>query len=117
MLDEMPNNHSLGMLTRDRGTTAANGRRYGGVALVYRLRTTKFTVFPLTNPNKYEVLAAIGKVQGVRGKIFTISCEAPKYFLYNYLIMAGLIFLGKVNNIRLYVYMYLLIWRQQWLGV
>ena len=77
LVDEMLDNHSLGILTRDRGTTAANGRRYGGVALVYRLRTTKFTIFPLTNPNEYEVLAAIGKVQGVKWKIFAISCYAP----------------------------------------
>ena len=70
-------NYALGVLTRERDTAARNGRQYGGVAIIFRLRTTKLDVFPLSNPNSYEVLAAVGKITGVRGKVFVLACYAP----------------------------------------
>ena len=43
----------------------------------YRTKTTKLEEFPLVNPNEHEVVAAIGKVSGVKGKVFCLSCYAP----------------------------------------
>ena len=74
---ELSDRFSLGMLTREREDRARNGRHYGGVALVYRKSTSSFKAFPLHNPEGFEVLAAVGKVTGVKGKIFAISCYAP----------------------------------------
>lgn len=47
------------------------------MAIINRIQTTKLENFPLTNPNSYEVLAAVGKVTGVKGKIFVLACYAP----------------------------------------
>ena len=74
---EMNDKYSLGMFSRERATAANNGRQYGGVAMVYRKHTCSFDEFPLTNPDNYEVLAAVGRVTGVKGKVFCISCYAP----------------------------------------
>ena len=75
--------HSLGILTRERQGTANNGRQYGGVALVYRLATCRFEPFSLVNPENYEVMASVGNVKGVEGKVFVISCYAPPNLLAN----------------------------------
>ena len=74
---EMVDRFSLGLITRERTAMAGNGRQYGGVAFVYRLATSSFSEFKLHNPRGFEVLAAVGKVSGVKGKIFTVSCYAP----------------------------------------
>ena len=75
--EELSSRYSLGMFTRERGRAASNGRQYGGVALVYRLRTTKLERFTLSNPSNFEVLAAVGRITGVKGKIFILACYAP----------------------------------------
>ena len=36
-----------------------------------------FKEFPLQNPNNHEVLACVGKIHGIKGKVFVISCYAP----------------------------------------
>ena len=77
LVEEMEARFSLGLLTRERSLAASNGRQYGGVALAYRLKTTRLDPFPLNNPNDYEVLAALAKVDGVKTKIFTMACYAP----------------------------------------
>ena len=77
LVDEFRDRFSLGLLTRERTTIANNGRQYGGVALVYRLKTSSFETFPLSNPDNHEIHAAVGTVKGVKGKIFVLSCYAP----------------------------------------
>ena len=68
---------SLGIINRNRSICARNLRQYGGVAIVYRYATTKLDEFILDNPNEYEVVAAVGKINGIKGKVFCISCYAP----------------------------------------
>ena len=68
---------SLGMITRERDRAANNGRQYGGLAIIYRLKTTKLDEFVLDNPAGYKVLAAFGKVTGIKGKLFVLACYAP----------------------------------------
>ena len=77
LAQEMVDKHALSMITRERTMAAANGRQYGGVAFVYRLETSKFEEFSIVNPEDYEILATIGRVTGVKGKIFCLSCYAP----------------------------------------
>ena len=77
LVAEMEGRFSLGLITRQRQEIAPNGRQYGGVAFVYRLKTAKFEEFPLHNPENYEILATVGKVTGVKGKFFCLSCYAP----------------------------------------
>ena len=65
------------MLARNRQNRARNGRQYGGVALTFRKKTSSFREFPLVNPESFEVLACIGKVNGIKGKIFAVTVYAP----------------------------------------
>ena len=76
-LAEYSSRFSLQAIVRNRRNLAANGRSYGGVAFVYRKRTAKFEKFDLVNPDNHEVLATIGSVSGIRGKIFCLTVYAP----------------------------------------
>ena len=76
-LDEYGTRFSLGALVRNRSHIANNGRSYGGVALIYRKSKASFENFHLTNPDDHEVLAAVGKVHGIKGKIVCITAYAP----------------------------------------
>ena len=76
-LSQYSDRFSLGIINRNRSIAAANNRQYGGVAIVYRYKTSRFDEFPLINPNEHEVVAAIGKVNGIKGKVFCLSCYAP----------------------------------------
>ena len=68
---------SLGVIARNRDAVAANGRQYGGVALFYRQRTSSFANFEIINQDGHEVLAAVGSVKGIKGKVFCIVAYAP----------------------------------------
>ena len=46
------------------------------MALVYRKKTSNFEVFSIQNPDNYEMLATVGKVAGIKGKLFVLSCYA-----------------------------------------
>ena len=77
LADDLKNAYSLGIIARNRGPNANNSRAYGGVALVYRLSLASFKHFTFPNPDDYEVLATLGKVKGIKPKIFCLSCYAP----------------------------------------
>ena len=76
-LDEYADRFSLGIINRNRTTCAANLRQYGGVAIVFRYKTTKLEHFPLVNPDDHEIVAAVGRVTGIKGKVFCLACYAP----------------------------------------
>ena len=76
-LDQCAARFSLGVVYRNRDDVAANGRQYGGVAFFFRLATSSFKPFPLHNPEGYEILAVVGTVKGVKGKIFCITAYEP----------------------------------------
>ena len=68
---------SLGVISRNRNEVANNGRQYGGVALFYRLATSSFKPFELNNPLGHEVLAGVGTIKGIKGKVVCIAAYAP----------------------------------------
>ena len=76
-LERLAGDYSLSCLARNRSDLARNGRQYGGVALLFRKKTSSFKEFPLNNPENFEVLAASGKVHGIKEKLFCITCYAP----------------------------------------
>ena len=67
----------MGIVNRNRSICANNNRQYGGVAIVYRRKTTSLQHFPLVNPSEHEVVAAVGKISDIKGKVFVVSCYAP----------------------------------------
>ena len=69
--------YSLGCIARNRDRAANNGRLYGGVAFLYKRSCSKFEEFPLNNPNGFELLATVGRVHGIKGKIFCLTAYAP----------------------------------------
>ena len=76
-IEEYAGRFSLGVITRNRQEVATNGRQYGGVAFFFRPSCSSFKEFQLNNPENYEVLATIGGVKGVRGKIFCLTVYEP----------------------------------------
>ena len=78
LTDELKHAYSLGIISRSRQPNANNARAYGGVAIIYRLSRATFKRFEVANPDDYEVLAAVGKVQGVKSKVLCIACYAPQ---------------------------------------
>ena len=76
-IDDYAARYSLGAITRNRDSVATNGRQYGGVAFFFRTSCSSFREFVLDNPEGYEVLATIGNVKGVRGKIFCLTAYEP----------------------------------------
>ena len=77
MVVELADRHSLGLITRNRTRAARNGRQYGGVAFAYRSSRAHFEEFVITNPRDFEVLATVGKIKGIVGQVFCLSCYAP----------------------------------------
>ena len=67
---------SLGLLVRNRTNVASNGRQYGGIALLFRL-SSKFACFTFPNPSDYEVMAAVGKIKGVREMVAVVTSYMP----------------------------------------
>ena len=76
-LSEYSDRFSLGIINRNRSIVASNNRQYGGVAIVFRYKTSRLEEFPINNPDEHEVVAAVGKVNGIKGKVFCLSCYAP----------------------------------------
>ena len=77
LLAEYSSRFSLQAIVRNRTNRASNGRSYGGVAFVYRKSRASFKTFELANPDDFEVLATVGKVHGIKGKMFVLSVYAP----------------------------------------
>lgn len=71
------NNYNLGAVVRNRTGTATNGQQYGGVALFYKKSKVHMVEFPLINPENYEVLAFVGSVHSIKGKVFVHTCYEP----------------------------------------
>ena len=76
-LKEYSARFALEAIVRNRTVVATNGRSYGGVAFIYRKSVASFKQFPLVNQENFEVLATVGKVNGISGKIFALSVYAP----------------------------------------
>ena len=62
--------YTLVCITRNRQTFAGNGRQYGGVALLFRNKTSHFKAFPLVNSQNFELLVVSLKEMVLREKSF-----------------------------------------------
>lgn len=69
----MTGEHNLRVITRNRTALAPNGRQYCGLALVTNLATSNFKEYELLNPEEFEILACVGTVRGIKGKVFVIA--------------------------------------------
>ena len=69
--------YSLGCIARNRDRAANNGRLYGGVAFLYKKSNCTFSEFPLNNPDGFELLAVVGRVHGIKEKIFCLTAYTP----------------------------------------
>ena len=76
-IDLLKYNYSLGLNIRNRNSRAANGRQYGGVGIIFRTSRIAIKNFQLNNPANFEVIAGVGKILGVKGKLFCVGCYLP----------------------------------------
>lgn len=75
-VEELDAGHGLATMPRNRSTVAANGRRYGGVAIISDKIRSNFVPFPLVNALDFEVVAATSKLKGV-GKVAVVGAYIP----------------------------------------
>ena len=66
----------LSMICKNRRPDT-RGLSYGGVAIIYKDDLVNFKELKIYNPDNYEVVAAVGSVQGITRKIATIACYMP----------------------------------------
>ena len=79
-MDELATNleagHGLRMLVRNRTTIAANGRKYGGVAIVSNNNKAGLQPFTLDSRKDFEVVAASTRIKGV-GRVAIVGAYIP----------------------------------------
>ena len=107
---ELEGNYSLSMIARNRSTAVSNGRRYGGVGIIYKKSTISILEFKLAHPESYEVVGAIAKIHGVPWVLPTpqyhpLRAKQNLEFLYDVINEAkrlhencGVIFAGDFNQ-------------------
>ena len=66
----------IGLIVRNRDPGSA-GFSHGGVGIAYRESTCHFRQINVHNPNKYEILAALGSVPGQSRKMIVLACYMP----------------------------------------
>ena len=69
--------HGLDLVARNRLGVAANGRQYGGVAIVSRSSASNLKPLEIDNPECFEVLCVTGKVSKMRDKVAIIAVYIP----------------------------------------
>ena len=77
---ELSAGHALYMQLRNRTQMAANGRKYGGVAIISDTNKASFKEFPLLNRGDFEVLASTAKLKGV-GRVALIAAYIPPNYV------------------------------------
>ena len=76
IIQELDAGHGLFTFLKNRPTAAANGRKYGGVAIITNQVRASYKPFPLANPLDYEVVAATTKMKGI-GRVAIIGAYMP----------------------------------------
>ena len=66
----------LSMICKNRRPDS-RGRSYGGVALLFKEGECCFKQIDLDNPDSFEVLIAVGTVQGLTRKVAVVACYVP----------------------------------------
>ena len=77
LLENLENEHGITAVLRNRPSRAANGVQYGGVAIMARKSTCTLTEFKLTNPEGYEIVAAVAKIRKIKARFFIIAAYLP----------------------------------------
>ena len=76
-LRELELGTDIASITRCRDPNASTGVAHGGVAIMYKKRIGTFKEISITNPEKYEVLPAIGTLRGSSRKMLVIAAYIP----------------------------------------
>ena len=76
-LIDIAGEHGLSAFFLNRKDIAANGRQYGGVAILSRSASTKFSPLAIPNPDNFEVLAVAGKLNKIKEKVVVIAVYIP----------------------------------------
>ena len=74
---DLAGQHGLNLITLNRQNIAANGRQYGGVAILTRSSTTSSKRLEIPNPENFEVLCSTLKIKGIGEKIVTVAVYIP----------------------------------------
>lgn len=74
---DLAGQHGLDLLTLNRQNMAANGRQYGGVAVVTRCSSTSTKLVDIPNPENFEVLCSSSKIKGIGDKVITVAVYIP----------------------------------------
>ena len=69
--------HGLDTFLLNRNAISANGRQYGGVAVLARSSSSKLSVVDIDNPENFEVLCVAGKVNKIREKAVVVAVYIP----------------------------------------
>lgn len=76
-LEDFGSINCLDVFPRTRTYRAANGRHYGGLAIITSKKNSNFKQLELRNPDDFEVMACIGKVTGFKEKVFVVGAYIP----------------------------------------
>ena len=75
-IDDLREGSGLGLLVRNR-EPGARGTSHGGVAIAFRQSTCTFKPLKFSNPESFEVMAAIGNIPGHIRKMVAIAAYMP----------------------------------------
>ena len=64
-------------LTKNREPNPSTGTSHGGVAIMYKKRLGRFKEIPVANPDKFEVLPAVGTIMGSSRKMVVVAAYIP----------------------------------------
>ena len=75
-IDDLREGSGLGLLVRNR-EPGARGHSHGGVGIAFRISSCTFKELQINNPDRYEVIAALGTIPGHSRKLLVIGCYLP----------------------------------------
>ena len=75
-LDDLREGAGLDVMVNNRDP-GARGVSHGGVAIAYRMATCSFKRIELDNPDRFEVIAALGTLPGHTRKVLVLGCYIP----------------------------------------
>lgn len=76
-LADLEQGAGLVALTRNREPHPTTGVCHGGVAIIYRKVIRKFKEIQFDNPDGFEVMAAVGTIQGISRKLVVVAAYIP----------------------------------------
>ena len=74
---DLAGEHGLNAFVKNRPDEAANGRQYGGVGIFVRAASSSFKEMEVANPENFEVMCLIGKVNKLKEKVVLVAVYIP----------------------------------------